>query len=389
MRSIGRRLIPLSLLLLACAPASQPSASAPAAPGPAVAPANAPAATQPTWQVEWDRTLAAARQEGRVVVHGPPGDIVRRGMTEGFRKAFPDIGLEWLGGRGGEAAAKMEAERRAGIYSVDAFLGGTTTALTQLKPMGAVEPIKPALLLPEVTDGSKWLGNRLDFSDRDEQNIVFVTIPKINLLYDPRTVRPEEIDELQELLDPKWKGRLVINDPTVPGAGNVLFRWLWAVLGPDQTPGYVRALREQADAVDRDERRQVEWIARGRYAILVGPSDGVLHQLREQGMNVGTIVDFKGHGTAITPSFGTATLVNRAPNPNAARVFVNWLLTKDGQTAYSTSMDQASRRLDVATDHLPVEGVLKTDVNYWATYTEDVVNMPPPLAELLKETYAR
>jgi iron(III) transport system substrate-binding protein len=364
-------------------------ASSPVPSGGAAPPPPAPSEATPAWQNEWNQTVAAARQEGRVVVHGPPGDVVRRGMTEAFRQAYPGITLEWLGGRGGEAAAKLEAERRAGIYSVDAFLGGTTTALTQLKPMGAVDPVKPALVLPEVTDTSQWLGNRLEFSDRDEMNLVFVTIPKINLIFDPRAVRAEEVDELAELLDPKWKGRLVINDPSVPGAGNVLFRWLWAVLGPEQGTAYVRALREQSDAIDRDERRQVEWIARGRYALLVGPSDGVLHQLREQGMNVGTVVDFKGHGTAITPSFGTLTQINRPPNPNAAKVFNNWLLTKDGQTAYSTAMDQPSRRLDVPTDHLPLEGRLRTDVSYWATYTEDVVNMPPQLADVLKEVYAR
>jgi ABC-type Fe3+ transport system substrate-binding protein len=80
-------------------------------------------------------------------------------------------------------------------------------------------------------------------------------------------------------------------------------------------------------------------------------------------------------------------LMNRAPHPNAARVFANWLLTKNGQTAYSTGMFHATRRLDVPTDHLPAEGRLRPGGTYWPSYMEESVTQPPELSGLLREQF--
>jgi iron(III) transport system substrate-binding protein len=121
-------------------------------------------------------------------VYGPAGDAIRKAMVDGFRQAFPDIAVEWLGGRTADLANKIEAERRAALYSGDVLIGGTTTANNQMKPIGALDPIRPALLLPEVLDTSRWLGGRLDFSDREELNLVFAVSPKVQLLYDPKQV---------------------------------------------------------------------------------------------------------------------------------------------------------------------------------------------------------
>ena len=100
-----------------------------------------------------------------------------------------------------------------------------------LKPIGAIDPIKPALLLPEVTDPKNWLDNRLDFADKDELNFVFVNVPSTPAMYNPQAVRADEVDEMHELVDPKWRGRLVINDPIPTGAGNVAFRFFWRCSG--------------------------------------------------------------------------------------------------------------------------------------------------------------
>src|SRR5581483_4728898 len=180
MRWMARGLLLLAFVTgLACAPgassgasgAARPSAperptgAAPAAPAagasaaPAAAPASAPA--------EWDQVLAAARQEGTVVVDGPGGDIIRRKMVDGFTSAYPGITIEWSGGTAPELAAKLEAERRAGIYALDVMIAGTNVMLTQVKNPGFLEPIKPALLLPEVADPANWQDGRLDMADAE------------------------------------------------------------------------------------------------------------------------------------------------------------------------------------------------------------------------------
>jgi iron(III) transport system substrate-binding protein len=392
MRLLCGGLLALTLLAGGCAPESRPSApaaSAPAEPAPAGAAAQPAGAAQPAWQAEWERALAGARQEGKVVVLGPPGDAVRRTITDAWRQAYPDITLEWSGGRGGEQATKLEAERRANLYTTDVMINGTTTALAQVRPLGALAPIRPALLLPEVTDTGNWLGNKLEFSDKEELNLVFTTIPNSLIIYNGAQVRHDEIDELQELLDPKWKGKIVVNDPIPSGAGNVTFRWFWEMLGPERATEFFRAMREQAGAVDRDQRRQIEWVARGRYPIVLGPSDGVKGPLREEGMQFEVLGGLKEYGTPTSASFGSLMLLTPAPHPRAAQVFVNWLLSRDGQLAYSLGMEQPGRRLDVPMDHLPADTLLQPDGKYWSSYLEENVGLPPPLAELVRDLYGR
>jgi ABC-type Fe3+ transport system substrate-binding protein len=394
MRVVARLLVPVVFVALACAPAQAPPARAPAAPAQGGANAAAPAAQAPAaraaWEIEWERVLQAARQEGKVVVNGPPGDLIRRNLVDGFQKAFPDIAIEYTGGTAPELAAKLEAERRAGLYVLDVLIAGTAVMLTQVKAPGFLDPIRPALILPEVTDGANWLGGQLEFADNEgEYDLVFITIPAAVVAHNPNRTRPEEIDELPKLLDPKWRGQLVISDPLVGGAGQALFRWLWAVLGPDQAPEYIRALRAQAGAVDRDRRRMLEWVARGRYQLLFNPDSTILPQLKQEGLPVDTLPGFKDHGTYVTAGFGSLGLINRAPHPNAAKVFINWLLSKDGQTAYSTALRQASRRLDVPRDHLPPEQELKPDGKYWASYKETEAVAPPELVNLLNDVFAR
>src|SRR5262249_45502372 len=218
------------------APAGAPGPAGPGAPSgasSAAAPAAAaPAEAQTGWQAEWESVLAAARQEGSVVVNGPPGDIMRRKMVDGFNAAYPGITLEWTGGTAPEMAAKLEAERRAGIYALDVLIAGTSIMLTQMKYPGYLDPIKPALILPEVTDPANWLDGRLDFADAEEYDLVFILMPAVAVAHNPRMVRPEEIDELPKLLDPKWQGKIVISDPLPGGPGQPSFPCLWPVMGP-------------------------------------------------------------------------------------------------------------------------------------------------------------
>lgn len=105
----------------------------------------ATAAAPSDWQQHWEKALTGAKSEGKVVVWGPPGELIRKAMTEGFSKAHPDIPIEYSGARGGEQATRIRAERDGGIYSVDVLLSGTTTASVRMKPIKALDPIEPAL----------------------------------------------------------------------------------------------------------------------------------------------------------------------------------------------------------------------------------------------------
>src|SRR5581483_4649386 len=197
----------------------------------------------------------------------------------------------------------------------------------------------------------------------------------------------DEVDELGKLLDPKWRGRLVMHDPLLAGSSLSMVRWFWYALGPERATEFLRGLAAQQPVVDRETRRELEGVARGRYPVLFGPSDSMLQQLTGEGLQFGMVTEFRDVGGYTTPSSGSLVITKGAPHANAAKVFVNWLLSRDGQTAYSSGLTQASRRLDVPRGHLNPLTVPQPGGKYWPAYTEEHVKMPPELEALLRELF--
>ncbi len=348
------------------------------------------AQTKPGWKERWDKALNGAKKEGRVVVFGPPGESVRQAMTEDFRKSFPDISVEYSGARGEEYATRLRAERDGGIYSADVLLSGTSTAAVYMKPMRVLEPIEPLLILPEVTEPKFWRNGRLEFADSEgKYNLVFASVVRVPVIYDPQQVKVEEIDQLYDLLNPKWKGKIVINDPVPAGPGKNIFAWIWEMLGPQKGADYYRKIRAQAGAVDRDQRRQIEWVAQGKYPILLAPSSPVGQQLLKRGLKFGILPQFKDYGAPINVTFGSAMFINKAPHPNAATVFINWLLSKEGQTAWTKATNDVSQRLDVSTDHLPPYLIPRPGGKYWIGYLEKNVERSPEEEAILNDLFRR
>src|SRR5687767_1685543 len=110
--------------LAGCAPNPAAAPKAPAAPvGPAGSAGGSAAPSAGSAPSAWDRTLAAARQEGRVVVLGPPGEIYRAAISA-FQQAYPDVQLDFTGVNPRDIIARLLAERDAGQYLVDVYVGG-------------------------------------------------------------------------------------------------------------------------------------------------------------------------------------------------------------------------------------------------------------------------
>ncbi|HJX10166.1 MAG TPA: extracellular solute-binding protein [Candidatus Binatia bacterium] len=328
------------------------------------------AQSEPAWRQQWDKATAAAKKEGKVVVFGPAGELIRNALTDGFNKSFPSITLEYVGGRTTEQATRLKAERDGGVFSVDVFIGGAVTMMG-LGSLGALERLEPVLILPEVKELKYWRDGRLEFTNPSTRfTLVFSSQPNAPVVYDLKQVKDHEIDELYELLDPRWKGEVVLNDPLPAGTASSLFRWLWRILGPDKATDYFRKIRAQAGAVDRDQRRQIEWIVQGKYAWLLAPNNSMLHQLVQRGLKLGILPEFKDYGTHIGTGAGCIALINRAPRRNAAAVFINWFLNKEGQMAWTRGANLLTRRLDVPLDHIPQHLRVKPRSHYWVSYYE-------------------
>jgi Bacterial extracellular solute-binding protein len=178
------------------------------------------AQAKPAWQPEWEKVQSRAKKEGRIVVWGPPGAEARQALTQGFQKSFAGIEVEYSGTSGSKIAPRLAAERQAGQYLVDIHVGGTTTMLESLLDAKVLDPIQPALILPDVSDPKKWLQGRLDFSDREGRyNLVFSTNVKTPAAVNPQLVKKELLRSYWDLLHPQWSGKIVMRDPLTAGPG--------------------------------------------------------------------------------------------------------------------------------------------------------------------------
>ena len=347
------------------------------------------AQTQPVWQQQWDKSVGAAKRESKVVVFGPAGEIIRNALIEAFNQSFPDIRLEYVGGRAAEQATRIKAERDGGVFSVDVFIGGGVTMM-DLGAYDALDRLEPALILPEVKDPKHWRDGRHEFTNPSTRYaLVFSSQPNPPVIYNLKQVNRADIDELYELLDPKWKGKVVLNDPLLAGPAGSLFRWLWRILGPDKATDYYRKIRAQAGAVDRDQRRQIEWVAQGKYAWLLGPNNSMLHQLEQRGLKFGVLPEFKDYGTHIGTGSGCIALLNRAPHPNAALVYLNWFLNRAAQTVWSKALNLQTRRLDVPLDHIPPYLIVMPGAKYWISYYEKDAQRSAREEAVIKELFCR
>jgi len=165
------------------------------------------------------------------------------------------------------------------------------------------------------------------------------------------SVKPEAFASYKDLLKPQWKGKIVAQDPrgSGPGQATFLFFYLHTDLGPD----FIRALAGQGIMFLRDYQQEVDGLGHGNYSLLLGGPEPNTEQPIEQGLPI-AIVDpskLKEYSDIGAGNVNVA-LFNKAPHPNAARVYLNWLLSKEGQTLFARAQVYVSNRLDVPTDFL-------------------------------------
>jgi iron(III) transport system substrate-binding protein len=298
------------------------------------------------WKTKWDKVLADAKKEGKVAVAGPPGTAYREVMR-GFEKKYPEITLEFQSFTPANFTARFSKERQAGQYLWDIYVTGPTGFDISAKKSGDLDPIRPLFVLPEVLDEKAWFGGFDKAFLDSEKKYIFAFQAQITpqVLINREFVSEKDLNSIKGLLDPKWKGKIAINDPRVDGAGNGRIA-LWAGQMGEE---FVRALLKQDLTLTRDDRQLADWLARGKFPIAIGVNDTDIAELQKLG--VGAKVEPLGGKLAeawrLSTGWGAARLVNKAPHVNAATVYVNWLLSKEGQTAWATTVSRPSRRIDV------------------------------------------
>ena len=313
----------------------------------------------------WDQTLAAAREESKLIV------VLGGGASRRYRPVFQyfedKFGIQTVvsTGSGRKQADRLLAERGARRYKVDIIMTGGTTGNTRLLPNGVIDPITPELFLPDVVDKSLWYKGRHYYSDPKESYIFAFSatadLTPIAMRFNTDRLpikKAKQIDSVWTFLDKKrFGGRIVALPPTLAGAGGTYFT---AQAHPDLGVEFLRRLFDPELKVNfiQSYRQVADGVARGKYTmgIFIGSGGQDIDRLGDLGLpvaNFGEIIEgpLKERPTLQgTASSNNIMVVNGRPNPNAARLFVNWFLSREGQTIMHTKSSRSpapSFRVDV------------------------------------------
>lgn len=326
---------------------------------------------------DWKRVLEAARQEGEVIVWGQAGEGRRAFAKDAFEKAYSGIKVNlFQAPLNSQRDNRYEQEYKAGIFKADVFVTGGASAVTRFLPVNMIQPLKP-LLRPDVLDPKHWTteGGPLWMDKKKE----YVLIGD-SMTYPTATVNASvgNLTTYEDLLLPKYDGKIVMSDPLRSGSGFAFAIFL------EKQPGlgrdYIRKLFKGKRIVfNQDDRAQAEWVDSGRVLVGLNLRASEVAALQELGGTLKIVGPLMVGNQKVAFTVGSDGVlwipaINPLPHPNATRVYVNWFYSTAGQQAMVNDLDVGSNVAGVDLSKVSKWSLPQPGVRYINLMTEELTS---------------
>lgn len=333
-------IVSLVALLLACAPTTAPAPAPVPASAPVAAPAAPKAAPTPTAaDTAWAKVIEAAKKEGTVNIYSYNlvGDI-GLAVTNGFQDKY-GIKVEIITGRGAEFLERLKVEKRMGRVVADVS-DGSSLHMHNFKNEGFTVSLPDKV--PVFSEQGVWLSNVFGIDSKDK-HIVGLSLNYYSPWINTTKVTQSDMPQVwKDLLKPKWKSNMILTDPTTSGGPQQFFVPLMREKVVDEE--YLKGLYKQDILFSTSLQEEGRMLARGERAMSIRGSVSTLAKYITEGAPIKAIDLKDGVVELISP---TAVLISGAPHPNAARLFMDWFLSKEGHAAFTKSASAPPVRKDV------------------------------------------
>lgn len=336
------------LFLFACTFPSEP-VSSPAMKTPEEK--TAPQISKDTSEQRWDNIIAKAKKEGIINIYTSWGAPTRVAITKAFKDKYGiDVAFTSFG-RGAEFMARYHAEKNAGIHLADVFGLGASTLLVTSKPAGFLGSMEPFLMLPEIIDPKVWRRETFPFLDKDKTSIQMAGSTMRFIAVNTNLVRKDEINSYKDVLKPQYKGKITLNDPSVSGAGVGFFGHLsFQIWSEQEAIDYLKQLIGNEIIIMREQRLQTEWLAKGRNPVALALDPNTFTEFVQVGAPIAPVI--VKDGVYMTTGDSGLSVPEISPHRNATILFLNWLLSREGQALFSRTSGAISMRTDVLAEGL-------------------------------------
>jgi len=135
----------------------------------------------------------------------------------------------------------------------------------------------------------------------------------------------------KDLADPKWRGKMIVMNPTIPSTSNKTLTYLTALYGE----GWLRRFLKNGVTYPRNPRQSPKRVQRGEFAMY--PFCSMFSALRAKAKTPDLPIKFYVPQDGAPGNSYLTVMIKNAPHPNAAKVFLNWLMSREGQETVAKS----------------------------------------------------
>ena len=256
------------------------------------------------------KLLEGAKKEGEIVWYTSMTFDQSKPVADAFEKKFPPIKVTLFRSGGGALMNKVLTEARAGRFAFD-VVGGRGEMIQAFKEKNMLASYKS----PQTSMIDP------DLFDKDGYWYVYYVVPNA-LGYNTKLVKKEEVPTTYEaLLDPKWKGGKISMD----NEAYLILQGLISAWGREKAVNYMKKLAAQDPVLSRGNTERVTFTGAGQYPLVIAYA-----HTAEREKFKGAPIDWIALEPAVT-EIDPLMIGSKAPHPNAARIFLDFLLSKEGQ----------------------------------------------------------
>ena len=270
--------------------------------------------------------MAAAKKEGVVVWYTSVDVKTLPGIVERFDRTHPGIKLQTLQITSNLIPARILTEQRGHQYNAD-VCNGDIIPLSQLAEAGALQPFKPA-------EPDKFVKGAIDPMGMWTSLYSDTTV----LAWNPKKLQADGLKpptSLADLAKPEWSGKI--------GLDSTAYNWFQGLLETDPNAAdFVKKIMANKPFLTQGHTNTVTQLEAGEFDV-TPTAYGYMADLEHRG---GRPVDYL-IPKPLFVGLGPVGFVANAPHPNAGRVFIDWLLSKDGQQTIVDVSGRPSARTDV------------------------------------------